>query len=157
MGLQVILDLRHRSRLSPGRTRPSSYAATAAWVRSRMPACAGSCLAPFGLGVGGLPMVAVPVVGSEPPIRLFLLAVVPIFVGLIAVGVLGTKRVWPWWTGVAVALVLPMMVLLLFNNLFMAAVDRIVQGHGGSLTLLSGRDVGTTARIVLPTSALGRR
>lgn len=79
-------------------------------------------LAPFGLTVGGLTMLAVPVIGQEPPGWLFLLGVIPSFVGLIAVAVLGTKRVWPWWTGLALALFLPIMFGLPFNSLLMAAV-----------------------------------
>ena len=79
-------------------------------------------LAPFGLAVGGATMVGVSVVGSEPPGWLFVLAVVPLFVGMITAGVLGTGRVWPWWTGVAVALFLPMMFTLPVNGLFMMAV-----------------------------------
>ncbi|MCK0113782.1 hypothetical protein MWU75_16670 [Ornithinimicrobium sp. F0845] len=79
-------------------------------------------LAPFGLTVGGLTMLAVPVLGQEPPGWLFLLGVVPSFVGLVAAGVLGTRRLWPWWTGVAVALFLPIMFALPFNSVPMAGV-----------------------------------
>lgn len=67
-------------------------------------------------------MIGVPAVGEEPPAWLFLLGLVPSFFGLIAVGVLGTRRVWPWWTGVALALFLPIMFLVPFNNIPMAAV-----------------------------------
>lgn len=79
-------------------------------------------LAPFGLAVGGLTMVGVPIMGGEPPTWLFLLGVVPTFVGLIAAGVLGSRRVWPWWTGLALALFLPIMFLVPFNSIPMAAV-----------------------------------
>lgn len=79
-------------------------------------------LAPFGLAVGGLTMVGVPIVGAEPPGWLFLLAVAPILVGMIAAGVIGTRRVWPWWTGVGVALFLPIMFAMPLNSLFMSGV-----------------------------------
>ncbi|NLG23609.1 MAG: hypothetical protein GX555_19530 [Actinomycetales bacterium] len=79
-------------------------------------------LAPVGLTIGGLTMVLVPLLGAEPPGWLFLLGVVPSFVGLIAAGVLGTARRWPWWTGLALALFLPIMFLLPFNSIPMAAV-----------------------------------
>lgn len=79
-------------------------------------------LAPFGLVVGGLTMVAVPVIGAEPPTWLFLLGIVPSFLGLIGAGILGTKRVWPWWTGLGLALFLPIMFLVPFNSIFLAAV-----------------------------------
>lgn len=79
-------------------------------------------LAPFGLTVGGLTMLAVPVIGQEPPGWLFLLGVVPCFVGLIAAGVLGTRRIWPWWAGLALALFIPIMFALPFNSVPMAGV-----------------------------------
>lgn len=79
-------------------------------------------LPPFGLAVGGATMIGVPLFGAEPPAWLFVLAVVPIFVGMIAVGILGSSRVWPWWTGVSVALFLPIMFTVPFNGLFMMAV-----------------------------------
>ncbi|AXH94830.1 hypothetical protein DV701_00295 [Ornithinimicrobium avium] len=79
-------------------------------------------LAPIGLTIGGATMLAVPLVGVEPPGWLFVLAVVPIFVGMIAAGVLGTRRVWPWWTGAAVALFLPIMLVMPYNGFLMTAV-----------------------------------
>lgn len=79
-------------------------------------------LAPFGLAVGGTTMVVVPLVGAEPPGWLFVLAVLPILVGMVAAGVLGTGRVWPWWTGAALAVFLPVMFTMPFNGLFMTAV-----------------------------------
>ncbi|MFA9429201.1 hypothetical protein [Egicoccus sp. AB-alg2] len=69
-------------------------------------------LAPTGMTLAGLTMVSVPVAGSEPPDWLFVLAVLPTFVGLVAAGVLGTGRRWPWWTGAGVAAFLPIMFLL---------------------------------------------
>lgn len=69
-------------------------------------------LGPAGLALAGLTMVGVPIVGSEPPDWLFVLAVLPTFVGLVAAGVLGTGRRWPWWTGAGLAAFLPIMFLL---------------------------------------------
>lgn len=88
-------------------------------------------LAPFGLAVGGLTMIGVPAVGQEPPTWLFLLGVVPSFFGLLAVGIIGTRRVWPWWTGLALALFLPIMFLVPFNNIPMAVVWALVALTGG--------------------------
>lgn len=80
-------------------------------------------LAPIGLAVGGVTMVAVPLSGAEPPGWLFLATVACILVGMTAAAVLGTRRVWPWWTGVAVALFLPAMFLVpLANGLVMMLV-----------------------------------
>lgn len=79
-------------------------------------------LAPTGLTIGGATMLAVPLLGAEPPGWLFLLAVLPITVGMICAGVLGTRRVWPWWTGVAVALFLPVMFSMPYNGFLMTAV-----------------------------------
>lgn len=92
-------------------------------------------MAPFGLTVGGATMVGVPLVGAEPPGWLFLIAVISIFVGMIAAGVLGTGRVWPWWSGVGVALFLPIMFTLPLNGLFMMAVWLLV-----ALTVGARRD-----------------
>ena len=79
-------------------------------------------LAPAGLTISGLTMVLVPLLGTEPPGWLFLLGVVPSFVGLIAAAALGSRRRWPWWTGLGLALFLPIMFLLPFNSVPMAAV-----------------------------------
>ncbi|UMG91994.1 hypothetical protein [Nocardioides sp. TF02-7] len=79
-------------------------------------------LAPAGLTVAGGTMLAVPVVGQEPAEWLFVLAVLPTFVGLVAAGVLGTRRVWPGWVGAGVALLLPIMFLLPLNGFLMAVV-----------------------------------
>lgn len=79
-------------------------------------------LAPFGLVVGGVTMVGVAIVGAEPPGWLFVLGVAPLLVGMIAAGVIGTGRVWPWWTGLGVALFLPIMFTMPLNGLLMSAV-----------------------------------
>jgi hypothetical protein len=79
-------------------------------------------LAPTGLTIAGLTMVGVPVIGSEPAEWLFVVAVLPTFVGLVAAGILGTGRVWPWWTGAGVALLLPVMFILPLNSFVMAAI-----------------------------------
>jgi hypothetical protein len=69
-------------------------------------------LAPAGMTIAGITMISVPIVGTEPPDWLFVLAVLPTFVGLVAAGVLGTGRRWPWWTGAGLAAFLPVMFLL---------------------------------------------
>jgi hypothetical protein len=79
-------------------------------------------LAPAGLVVSGLTMVGVPLVGAEPAEWLFVIAVLPTFVGLVATGVLGARRTWGWPTGVGLALLLPIMFLAPLNSLLMAAV-----------------------------------
>lgn len=78
-------------------------------------------LAPFGLAVAGVTMLVVPVFG-EPSDWLFVIAVLPTFVGMIVAGVVGSGRVWRWWTGVGVALFLPMMFTVPLNSLLMALV-----------------------------------
>jgi hypothetical protein len=83
-------------------------------------------LAPSGLTVAGLTMVGVTVIGSEPAEWLFVVAVLPTFVGLLAAAVLGTGRAWPWWTGLGLALFLPVMFLLPFNAFVMALVWLLV-------------------------------
>ena len=77
-------------------------------------------LAPLGMSLAGLTMVGVPLTGSEPAAWLFLLAVVPTFVGQVAAGMIGARRLWPWWVGVGIALQLPVMFLVPFNSLLMA-------------------------------------
>jgi hypothetical protein len=79
-------------------------------------------LAPFGLALGGASMLAVPVIGAEPPFWLFLLAVVPSFLGLIAAGILGTGRLWSWWAGLGLALFLPVMFIVPLNGPILAAI-----------------------------------
>jgi hypothetical protein len=80
-------------------------------------------LAPAGLAVAGLTMVGVVLTGSEPGEWLFVAAVLPTFIGLVAAGVIGSRRgVWPWWTGVGVAVFLPVMFLVPFNSFVMAGI-----------------------------------
>jgi hypothetical protein len=80
-------------------------------------------LGPVGLSVAGIVMLAVPVVGSEPPSWLVDLAVLPALVGMVTAGIVGTTaRVWPWWTGLGVALFLPVMFAAPFNGLLMAGI-----------------------------------
>jgi hypothetical protein len=79
-------------------------------------------LAPVGLTIAGATMVGVPVFGSEPVEWLFVVAVLPTFVGLVAAGILGSRRLWPWWTGAGLALFLPVMFTLPWNSFWMAAV-----------------------------------
>jgi hypothetical protein len=79
-------------------------------------------LAPFGLTVAGASMLAAPVTGAEPPFWLFLLAVIPSFLGLIAAGVLGTGRRWSWWAGLGLALFLPTMFIVPINGPLLAAI-----------------------------------
>ena len=79
-------------------------------------------LAPVGLAIAGTTMIGVPVIGTEPAEWLFVAAVLPTLVGMIAAGVLGHGRVWPWWTAVGVALFLPVMFLVPFNSFPMALI-----------------------------------
>jgi hypothetical protein len=79
-------------------------------------------LAPVGMTIAGLTMAAVPIIGSEPGEILFVLAVVPTFVGLVAAGLLGAGRRWPWWTGAGLALFLPIMFLAPLNSVLMTLV-----------------------------------
>jgi len=79
-------------------------------------------LAPLGLTVAGLTMLGVSVIGSEPAEWLFVVAVLPTFVGLVAAGVLGSGRCWPWWTGAGLAVFLPVMFALPLNSFVMALV-----------------------------------
>ena len=79
-------------------------------------------LGPVGMTVTGATMIGVPVIGSEPAEWLFVVAVLPTLVGTVSAGVLGAGRLWPWWTGAGLALLLPVMFLLPFNSFVMAAI-----------------------------------
>lgn len=79
-------------------------------------------LGPAGLAGAGVLMIGVPLTGSEPPSWAVDLTVLPALVGTIAAAVFGTRRVWPWWTGVGVALFLPVMFTVPFNSFLMAAI-----------------------------------
>lgn len=79
-------------------------------------------LAPLGMTIAGLTMVGVPLAGAEPPTWLFIAGALPTFIGQVAVGVLGIPNRWPWWTGVGVALLMPIMFLAPFNTAFMTIV-----------------------------------
>jgi hypothetical protein len=80
-------------------------------------------LGPVGLAVAGMIMVGVPVVGSEPPSGLVDLVVLPALVGMATAGVVGSRRrVWPWWTGLGVALFLPVMFTVPYNSVLMALI-----------------------------------
>jgi hypothetical protein len=84
-------------------------------------------LAPAGLMVAGLTMLGVVLTGTEPAGWLFAIAVLPTLVGLVSAGVVGARTgVWPWWTGLGVALFLPIMFLVPFNSFVMAAVTMAV-------------------------------
>lgn len=88
-------------------------------------------LAPVGLALSGVSMLLVPVLAAEPPGWLFLGGVLPTFVGMIAAGVIGVRSgLWRWWTGVAVAVFLPIMFTLPFNTVLMAAVWVLVALSG---------------------------
>jgi hypothetical protein len=80
-------------------------------------------LAPVGLGTAGLTMVSVVMVRSEPVEWLFLLAVGALLIGTISAGIIGVRRgLWPLWTGVAVALLVPVLFLAPLNSVFLAAI-----------------------------------
>lgn len=82
---------------------------------------------PWGMAIAGLTlsggtMLGVTLIGAEPAEWLFLVAVLPSFIGMLGTGVVGVRRVWPWWTGAGVALFLPVMFVLPFNSFVMAAI-----------------------------------
>jgi hypothetical protein len=79
-------------------------------------------LAPAGLATAGATMVTVPLTGAEPPLWLFVLVIVPTFVGLVAAGVLGTGRLWPRWVGLGLGAFLPVMFLVPLNGPLLAAI-----------------------------------
>jgi hypothetical protein len=84
-------------------------------------------LAPAGLLVAGLTMLGVVLTGTEPAEWLFAIAVLPTLVGLVSAGVVGARSgTWPWWTGLGVALFLPIMFLVPFNSFVMAATTAAV-------------------------------
>ena len=90
-------------------------------------------LGPVGLALGGVIMVCVPAVGSEPPGPLVDLALLPALVGMVAAGIVGTtRRVWPWWTGLGVALFLPVMFTAPYNSVLMALIWLAVASTGST-------------------------
>ncbi|WP_353828933.1 hypothetical protein [Agromyces sp. SYSU T0242] len=76
----------------------------------------------IGLGASGGTMAWVAATGIEPPVELFLAEVSLTAIGLVVVGVLGAlrRRVWPWWVGIAVALLIPVMFLVPANSIPLA-------------------------------------
>jgi hypothetical protein len=81
----------------------------------------------IGLAGVGLTMLSVVVTTVEAPEAVVLAVVGLAALGLIAAGIIGImRRIWPWWVGVAVALLVPIMFLLPYNSFFMAAVWALV-------------------------------
>ncbi|MGR2753657.1 hypothetical protein [Agromyces arachidis] len=76
----------------------------------------------IGLGTSGVTMAWVAATGVEPPVEVFLVEVSLTAIGLAVVGVLGAlrRRVWPWWVGIAVALLIPVMFLVPVNSIPLA-------------------------------------
>ncbi|BDZ55694.1 hypothetical protein [Agromyces marinus] len=72
-----------------------------------------------GLAASGATMLWVVATGVEPAVEVFLAEVALTAVGLVIIGVLGSmrRRVWPWWVGVAVALLIPIMFLVPLNSI----------------------------------------
>ncbi|WP_430647703.1 hypothetical protein [Agromyces sp. GXS1127] len=77
-----------------------------------------------GLAASGATMVWVVATGAEPAIEVFLAEVALTALGLVAAGVLGAlrRRVWPWWVGTGVALIIPIMFLVPLNAIPLALV-----------------------------------
>ncbi|WP_400995881.1 hypothetical protein [Agromyces sp. GXQ0307] len=77
-----------------------------------------------GLAASGATMLWVVTTGLEPAIEVFLAEVGLTAVGLVLVGALGARRrrVWPWWVGAGVALIVPIMFLVPLNALPIALV-----------------------------------
>ncbi|GAA2045935.1 hypothetical protein GCM10009819_36960 [Agromyces tropicus] len=75
-----------------------------------------------GLAASGLTMAWVVGTRVEPPVEVFLAEVALMALGLLVAGVLGAlrRRVWPWWVGTALALVVPVMFLVPVNSLPLA-------------------------------------
>lgn len=92
----------------------------------------------IGLAGVGLTMLSVVVTTVEAPEAVVLPVVGLAALGLIAAGVIGImRRIWPWWVGVAVALLVPIMFLLPYNSFFMAAVWALVAWRARAETTAS--------------------
>lgn len=71
----------------------------------------------------GLTMLSVVLTGVEPSSEIVLVVTALIALALIGVGVVGImRRIWPWWVGIALALLVPIMFFVPFNSVFMAVV-----------------------------------
>lgn len=80
-------------------------------------------LAVVGCAACGITMLAVFVSTVEPPTELVMIEVAVTAIALIGTAVVGgIRRVWPWWVAAGVALLLPIMFLVPFNSVFMAAI-----------------------------------
>jgi hypothetical protein len=80
-------------------------------------------LAVVSLVAFGLTMLSVVVTGVEPPAELVTVVTAAVGLTLIAIGIVGIMRgIWPWWVGVPVALLVPIMFFVPFNSVFMAVV-----------------------------------
>lgn len=91
---------------------PRSMVARIIWV-----------LAIVSLVAFGATMLSVVVTGVEPPSELVTVVTAFVALALIGIGIVGTMRgIWPWWVGVAVALLVPIMFFVPFNSVFMAVV-----------------------------------
>ncbi len=76
-----------------------------------------------GLAASGLTMLAVFATTLEPPFQLFLAEVAVTAPALVGIAVSGVRRGnWPWWVGLGIALLLPIMFLLPLNSMIMAIV-----------------------------------
>ena len=94
----------------------------------------------LGLLAVGLIMLAVVVTTVEAPEGIVLAVVGLAVLGLIAVAIIGIKRgIWPWWVGVPVALLIPIMFLIPFNSVIMAAIWVLVAWRARMETPASGQ------------------
>jgi len=97
-------------------------------------------LAPAGLAVAGLTMLGVVLTGAEPPEWLFLVAIAPTAVGMVAAAVIGVRaRIWSWPVAVGVAAFLAIMFFLPFNSVLMALVWGTVALAASGVRGLTGR------------------
>ena len=71
----------------------------------------------------GLTMLSVVVTGVEPSAEVVTVVTAAVGLTLIGIGIVGImRRVWPWWVGVLVAVLVPIMFFVPFNSVFMAVV-----------------------------------
>ncbi|WP_198295478.1 hypothetical protein [Diaminobutyricimonas sp. LJ205] len=78
----------------------------------------------LGLLASGIVMFGVIITGAEAPELIATIVIGLMAFGLLLVGILGSIRrtVWPWWVGVGVALIVPVMFFVLLNAIVLALI-----------------------------------
>jgi hypothetical protein len=78
----------------------------------------------LGLLGSGIAMLGVIITGAEPPEVIATIVIGLMAFGLLLVGILGSIRrtVWPWWVGVGVALIVPVMFFVPLNAIVLAVI-----------------------------------